>query len=89
MAFILPEGGRGIFKPTHHQESHGLSLRANNRESAIKGAEIRGGEVYNPQNLPNINTIAASENKELKVIAKPTPNEGRITTFYIADVELV
>ncbi|MCY4251295.1 MAG: hypothetical protein OXC82_12785, partial [Rhodobacteraceae bacterium] len=26
MAFILPEGGRGIFKPTHHRESHGLSL---------------------------------------------------------------
>jgi len=26
MAFTLPEGGRGIFKPPHHQEAHGLSL---------------------------------------------------------------
>jgi len=26
MAFTLPEGGRGTFKPTHHQESHGLSI---------------------------------------------------------------
>jgi len=26
VAFILPEGGRGTFKPIHHQESHGLSI---------------------------------------------------------------
>ncbi|MCY4307287.1 MAG: hypothetical protein OXC57_03325 [Rhodobacteraceae bacterium] len=26
MAFTLPEGGRGTFKPTHHQESHGVSI---------------------------------------------------------------
>ncbi|MCY4184866.1 MAG: hypothetical protein OXD45_06085 [Rhodobacteraceae bacterium] len=26
MAFTLPEGGRGIFKPVHHQEAHGFSI---------------------------------------------------------------
>ncbi len=26
MAFTLPEGGRGTFKPAHHQEAHGFSI---------------------------------------------------------------
>jgi len=49
------------------------------------------GKINDPEfnNLPNIYTKAASENKELKVTAKPTLKEGRITTLYISDAEMV